>query len=266
VAALIASMGWRDAWFVLGVFVVLIMLPPAALLLKRSPEDMGLRPDGDPPDEPAVDHSQASAPRREEPRFTVREALRTRTTWLIVLSTSMVGLALGTLNHHQVAYFIDNGLSLERASFFFAMGHLFTLPGKIMWGFLSEKVPVRYCMAGNDIARAISIVLLLVVAGDPGLWGYAVFTGLGQGVAFLNAKIWADYYGRAFVGSIRGVLTPIQVVSGLGGPLLAAIIFDHTQSYNISFSICVVALVIATASIWLARPPQLKAPLQPVAV
>ena len=171
----------------------------------------------------------------------------------------MVGLALGTLNHHQVAYFIDSGLSLERASFFFAMGHLFTLPGKVMWGFLSERTPVRYCMAGNDIARAISLLLLLMIAtGEARLWGYALFTGLGQGVAFLNAKIWADYYGRAFVGSIRGILTPIQVVSGLGGPLLAAVIYDRSQSYTLSFTICTVALVVATLAILLARPPASK--------
>jgi sugar phosphate permease len=258
IAVLIAELGWRSAWVVLGILVMALMLPPAALLLRRSPEDMGLQPDGD---ERRDDRSQRSSPavrpRVEEPRFSVREALSTRTTWLIVLSTSMVGLALGTLNHHQVAYFIDSGLSLERASFFFAMGHLFTLPGKVMWGFMSERIPVRYCMAGNDLARAISILILLMFAtGDARLWGYAVFTGLGQGVAFLNAKIWADYYGRAFVGSIRGVLTPIQVVSGLGGPLLAALIYDRTESYTISFAICTAALVVATISIWLARPPR----------
>jgi len=105
---------------------------------------------------------------------------------------------------------------------------------------------------------AIGLVLLLLIAGDTGLWGYALFTGLGQGVAFLNAKIWADYYGRAFVGSIRGVLTPIQVVSGLGGPLLAAVIFDSTGSYDVSFSICAAALVVATGAIWLAKPPRRK--------
>ena len=191
-AALIAAFGWRDAWVVLGAIVIVVMLPPAALLMRRSPEDMGLRPDGDPPEvSPAVAGAIRVAPSREAPSFTVNEALRQRATWLVVLSTSMVGLALGTLNAHQVAYFIDHGLTLQRASFFFAMGHLFTLPGKVMWGFLSERVPTRYCMAGNDIARCISIVLLLLIAGDTGLWGYALFTGLGQGVAFLNAKIWA---------------------------------------------------------------------------
>jgi sugar phosphate permease len=256
-AAIIASFGWREAWVVLGLIVIVVMLPPAALLMRRAPEDMGLRPDGDPPDEPAPASETVSVSTRPaEQSWTVREALRTRATWLVVLSTSMVGLALGTLNHHQVAYFIDNGLTLERASFFFAMGHFFTLPGKVMWGFLSERVPVRYCMAGNDIARCISIVLLLVIAGDAGLWGYAVFTGLGQGVAFLNAKVWADYYGRAFVGSIRGILTPIQVVSGLGGPLLAAVLFDQTGSYDVSFSICAAALVVATVAILLAKPPR----------
>ncbi len=254
IAILISSVGWRDAWIVLGIIVMVVLLPPAIFLLRRSPEDMGLRPDGDPPED-TDDGSQTTAVRITEPRFTVKEALRKRSTWLIVLSTSMVGIALGTLNHHQVAYFIDTGLSLERASFIFAMGHLATLPSKVMWGFLSERIPVRYCMAGNDVARAISILLLLVASGGVRLWGYVVFTGLGQGVAFLNAKIWADYYGRAFIGSIRGILTPIQVVAGLGGPLLAAILYDSTQSYNLSFGFCVVALIVATGAILLARPP-----------
>jgi sugar phosphate permease len=253
IALLITSIGWRGAWVALGVIVMLVLLPPALFLLRRSPEDMGLLPDGDPPDGQASGSNVFVRP--AEPRFTVKEALRKRSTWLIVVSTSMVGLALGTLNHHQVAYFVDTGLTLERASFFFAMGHLATLPSKVMWGLLSEKVPVRYCMAGNDVARAISIVLLLVISGETRLWGYVVFTGLGQGVAFLNAKIWADYYGRAFIGSIRGILTPIQVVSGLGGPLMAALLYDETQSYDVSFAFCVLALVVATTAILLARPP-----------
>jgi len=257
IAILIERFGWRLAWVALGCFVAVILLPPALLLLKRSPEDVGLRPDGDPDEAPAPDGTAAEVIRRpEETSWSVRDALHTRTTWLVVFSTSLVGLALGTLNAHQVAYFVDSGLSLERASFFFAMGHLFTLPGKVMWGFLSERVPTRHCMAGNNIARAISIALLLVATGDFRLWGYAFFTGLGQGVAFLNAKIWADYYGRRFIGSIRGVLTPIQVVSGLGGPLLAAILYDATQSYDTSFKLCIGALIVATAAIMLARPPQ----------
>ncbi len=259
IALLISSMGWRDAWLALGIIVAVVLLPPAIFLLKRSPEDIGLLPDGDPPDE-SDDTTQTVNVRIAEPRFTARQALRKRATWFIVLSTSMVGIALGTLNHHQVAYFVDSGLTLERASFFFAMGHLATLPSKVMWGLLSERVPVRYCMAGNDVARAISIVLLLVISGEARLWGYVLFTGLGQGVAFLNAKIWADYYGRAFIGSIRGILTPIQVVSGLGGPLMAALLFDATGSYDLSFGFCVFALVVATASILLARPPSPDAP------
>ena len=259
IALLIADIGWRGAWVGLGIIVAAVMLPPALFLIRRTPEDMGLRPDGDPPEDEAPSAGGGPArPRVEEPRFSVREALTARSTWLVVLSTSLVGIALGTLNHHQVAYFVDTGLSLERASFFFAMGHLFTLPSKVMWGFLSERIAVRYCMAGNNVARAISIVFLLVGSGESRLWGYAVFTGLGQGVAFLNAKIWADYYGRAFVGSIRGVLTPIQVVSGLSGPLLAAILFDATGKYDISFWFCVAALAVATVAIWLAVPPRQK--------
>lgn len=261
-AFLIGAVGWRAAWAVLGLLIVIMVMPPTILFMRRTPEDMGLLPDGDVPEPQG-----AGAPHRsrsaEEPRWGARDALRTRTLWLLVVSFNLAGLGVSAMVVHQVAYYSDVGLSLQAASLVFALNHFLSAPAKLFWGFLAERVPVRYCMMGTFLGRTIAFLILILGSAQERVYAFALVNGLvGGAVGPLQSLIWADYYGRAFVGTIRGILAPFSLISSLGGPLFAAFVFDLVGSYNTAFMIFAGTLLLGVTTLYFAKPPGL-APAQP---
>jgi MFS family permease len=88
--------------------------------------------------------------------------------------------------------------------------------------------------------------------------GFVIGQGIGQGMGLLGPKLWADYYGRTFLGTIRGVLQPFSVVASLVGPLFAAYVYDTVGSYNLAFSVIIVCLLLSVVLLWIARPPSMK--------
>lgn len=251
-AFLIASVGWRAAWGVLGITVLALIFPPALLFLRRTPEDMGLRPDGDPPVQSVASRQSAAS----EPRWTVRSALRTRTLWLLVLTSNLSSLAYGGVLYHIVAYYTDIGLSLQAASVMIALNHFVALATKWPLGLLSERIPARYGLILTFGGRIGGLLFLLLGDSPLRVLGYVLVSGsLSHSIGMLQAKIWADYYGRAFVGSIRGVLTPLNLFSSIGGPLFAAFVFDKLGSYNSALWVFVVTLSLASITVYFAKPP-----------
>lgn len=260
VAYFVGNSGWRSAWGFLGWGLAILLIPPVVLFMRRTPEDMGLRPDGEPPVQPIPEHSGSAlsrpAPSRsEEPQWGVRDALRARTTWLLVVATNMWSLAGSAFLVHQLPYFMDVGLSLQAASFVVAFNNLVTIVAKLFWGFAAEQVPPRYCLAACYFLRAAGILVLLIGSGFGRIYLYAVVSGLGIAFAPLSAQIWADYYGRRSVGAIRGAVAPFNVFSSLGGALFAAVAFDLTGSYEGAFGVFSAALFLGSILVYLAKPP-----------
>ncbi|HCH08185.1 MAG TPA: hypothetical protein DEW32_03160, partial [Dehalococcoidia bacterium] len=101
----IGQYGWRAGWVVLGLILLVIVAPMAALLMRRSPEDAGMQPDGD----PAPVDSQHAAATKSEYSFTLKQALRTRSLWLMVGIQSVMLVSLSPVLFHQVAYVQDKG-------------------------------------------------------------------------------------------------------------------------------------------------------------
>lgn len=260
VAFLIEAVGWRNAWAVLGVLVVLAVAPAAALFMRRTPEDVGLLPDGEAPETRPAAGGPPLPPPREEPRWRLGEALRVRTTWYLLLAMNLYSLAAGALVNHQAAYFMDAGFSLQQAGALVAAIHALTLPAKLVWGFASERIPVRYCLLACYVARMAGVLVLPLGAGQGRVYWSVVFSGLGQGVGALVSQIWADYYGRRFIGTIRGVLGPFSLAASLAGPLFTAYMFDVAGTYDGAFLISGSVLVLASLLLYLARPPQRRAP------
>ncbi|MCX6022149.1 MAG: MFS transporter, partial [Chloroflexi bacterium] len=116
--ALIQNAGWRADWAALGVLVMLLVVPAAALLMKRRPEDLGLLPDGDLPGQPPPPATGARTARSAaaEVSFTRAEAVRTRALWLIVGSFTLANMGLSAMAVHLIPYFKSRGLTASEAA------------------------------------------------------------------------------------------------------------------------------------------------------
>ena len=92
---LINEIGWRGAWIVLAIIGIVVIVPLAAIFVRRQPEDVGLVPDGDTPDVGKDGDGSGVRAVVDEVSWTVREAVRTTTLWRLVIVFSMVQLATG---------------------------------------------------------------------------------------------------------------------------------------------------------------------------
>ena len=149
--------GWEDAWIVLGALVWAIALWPVSILIRQSPESVGLLPDGDEPNKPG--NVAESPPMPEEPKWTLREAAHTPTLWLLALSTGLLFLLQSGTNIHQGAYFLDQGLGVGISAASLSLNAVFTGIGSLFWGWVVGKAPVQYSYAGVATMMATALVL-----------------------------------------------------------------------------------------------------------
>ena len=247
--------GWRAVFVVFAFTMVLFQALPAALFLRRRPEDMGLLPDGDGRPR-AVADSGKRPDIREEYSWTLRQALRTPTLWLLI-SAIVVALTVNAgVGFHLVAYYTDAGID---ATIAVGAMSLYAMTGALanaIWGFLSEKVPERLLATVVMILTAAAILYLLLVKTTAGAFIFAVVFGLtSRGEGTLVGIILAQYYGRNSYGAISGFVYPFNML-GLGfGPLISSISFDLSGSYQAVFSVYVAVSLVSALLLWLARKP-----------
>jgi MFS family permease len=258
-ALLIASIGWRYSWGVMGITLMVLMVPAVLLFMRRQPEDMGLLPDGATPQALAPADGPAASPLPQaelEPSWSLREALRTRTMWILVVSLNLVNLATVPMVLLQVPYFTEQGMSNQGASYLFTLSWLGFTISRFIWGFVAEHVPIRFALAGMCLARSLGIFCLVLVPYPYNIGPFLLFSGvLGGAMGILQPMAFANYYGRASTGRIQGAIRPLMSVPQLVGPLTVAILFDATGSFSFAFMGASVLGFLGTAIVLFAKPP-----------
>lgn len=231
---LIDGYGWRSSWQILALLFMVIPIPASALFLRRQPEDMGLRVDGDPPDSPA-DNSPLSQPHRpaaEEPVWTVRQAFRTATMWKLVAVFALAGVAQGGASFHRIPYFVEKAYDPLLVSWSFAADAGGAAALALVSGWLADRIPIRFLAAVSFSGFIIAILLMIYVASAEMMFLSTIVFGCSVGVGMIvHTYIFAAYYGRVFLGTIRGLVMPINLLSaGLGAPLVGYL-HDYAGSY-----------------------------------
>lgn len=262
-SVIIGTSGWREAWIVLGLLVWGIALIPTALLIVQQPEDVGLSPDGDAPI-PQGEISEASergqsAPQivPEEPVWTLKEAMRTPALWMFATATGMVFLVQAGVNTHLAAYLRDQGLNAAFAGFGISLNAAFLGLGSLFWGWITEKIPPRYALAGVAVSVGGASALFVFADSTPEILIYAVLFGFGVGGLLSVPPVgYADYYGRRSLGVIRGVTEPLTTFGQAIGAVAAGIVFDFTESYKFAFMAFAIMGGLATVLVLFARPPR----------
>ncbi len=260
--AIMAVSDWRHAYLWLAGLTFVCIVVPSALYIRRRPEDMGLHPDGMAPDAvPPEGSSNASRPlqgRKQgyEESWTLAEARKTRALWLIVLFSLLAPFALGSMNLHMVANFQDKGipagLAVSVLSIFAIVSSLTVLP----WGFLVERVHVRYTAMLMCAFQGIACVIIIVAKTFPMAVVFGLVFGIGQaGWTIIQNLIFSDYFGRRHAGAIRGFTSPFRLLGPLG-PVFTGYVRDVTGSYNFAFKILAGVFIAMFVLLLLAVPPK----------
>ncbi len=220
--------GWRAGWLALGAVTLLIGFVPSWLFLVRRPEDIGLAPDRARRAGEAADTSRDVA----EARFSRAEALRSPAFWLLVLYTVLVYPVQAGVSLHQAPHLIERGLDASTAAMIVSVFSLMSGASTVICGLIPRRLPMAIPLAltGTLLAAGTLLMSRIATAADGYLAASLFGFGIG-GVLTLIPVAWADYFGRANYGAIRGIALPAQVLAQASGPLIAAAVRDATGSY-----------------------------------
>ncbi len=233
---IISGAGWRWSAASLGFMVWALTLVPVLLWMRRQPEDMGLRPDGDPParQQQADDRTQpgATPSRGSEVHFTLRETLRTRTFWILLAALCLTSFVNTGVNFNFIPYMSDQGLSEAQAVTVLTIWSLTGIPASLLAGFVVERISAQAVILAFQLGMIVGTLILIALDS---MWIGAVFA-IVHGVAFAGSLlaqqvIIADYYGSRHLGAIRGAVLPWQMATNAIGPLAATLVFDTQGSY-----------------------------------
>ncbi len=248
---LITRIGWRDTWVVLAIIVWVVLIPVAIVLVRRSPESVGLRPDG------------ATAPTAgerltvgSEQDWTLGEALRTRAFWLVLIASAPQSLLTTALVFHQAAVFDSRGLTSGMSAAVLAVMGPVSLAGTMAGGFLADRVPNRYLLLAGQALLVVGTLLVMTMSTAWQAFVYGAVVGFASGgLITVSAVIWPAYYGRRHLGSIRGAATTSMVAGAALGPLPFAFAFEAFGSYTAVLTLFIVFPVVSVAAAYFARPP-----------
>ena len=141
------------------------------------------------------------------------------------------------MNTHLAAYLRDQGLSAAFAGFGISLNAAFLGLGSLFWGWITERIPPRYAMAGIAIIVAGSSALFIIADSTIEVLTYSTLFGFGVGgLLSVPPVAYADYYGRRSLGVIRGVTEPLTSFGQAIGAVLAGVVFDLTDSYELAFA------------------------------
>ena len=225
---LVEHHGWRTTNVLFGIVVMAVVIPVCAIFVRRTPEDIGLFPDGaDGPPSEAVDQSPRLRALTTTEDWTVREAMRTRSMWLLLTALGLSGVVLTGTLVYRVDFWRDTGMSSGLVAFGTTLDPLTVVFSVFAFGMVADRLPVRYLGFVGLAGLSVS-VLPMVLTGGQGytivlhnvIWGASA-----GGFITLNNLVWPNYFGRQFLGAIRGVVLPVSIAaSGIGAPLYGYIL------------------------------------------
>ena len=256
VALAVLTLGWRTAAFLSGVGVLLLV--PLVFLIRRSPESMGLLPDG-----------ERAAPRDASPdvrglvrfdaghEFTAREALRTPAFWLLATFHSLRNVPYSGVTVHLVPLLVWKGLDEPMAAFFVGLTAFFTAVVRPLTGWLGDRQSKQTIGASGVMLGAVGLAVLLYSGG--GVWGLVLFAFLfafGDGINSVTWALVGDFFGRTHFATIRGWISMLQSLASIPGAVVTGWIYDRTQSYTWAIVPFIVCYAVAGLILWRLRPPE----------
>lgn len=226
---LIVHYGWRVAVDILAAaFVVLVV--PAAVLVRQRPEDVGLSPDGD--------TTTSLVDRGPKTGATFQSAIAGRMFWLLSISSIPPAIAWGIVNTHQIAYMVGIGLSPALAAGIVTVAALASLPGRLALNAAADWLGPKLVLIIDIAIQAVGILILINSGSLVGLLCYSILYGVSTGAAFGVRNAWlGGLFGRKAFGAITALHGTLIYIGGAIGPVTAGAMYDHFGNYTLAFTI-----------------------------
>lgn len=250
-AALIENYGWRSGFLLYALFTGFIVVPLVLRLVISSPEDIGLKPDGElvSNEEIALSNQgdgQELESQKEDEQVISTPVLKERNFWVLACTVGLLFCCQSATLTHMVPRITDAGFTLQLASLVMSLCAGFGVLGKLIFGYLGD-----YWSARRTLWLTISsqIIGQLAMFADHNLLVFAIgaaFFGFGMGgVVPLLSTLIGNLFGRESFGKAMGLMRPAMFPIQIIGVPLAGWVYDTTGSYDPAFYTFLVLYLVA---------------------
>lgn len=263
VQLVIEGAGWRTACVAMGLLILLV-LAPINLLLRKRPEDMGLQPDGDaaPANLAAQQASNVVDAAWAAVDWTLGRAIRTARFWWLALGYFCALYAWYAVQVHQTKYLVEIGFSPIVAAWALGLVSLAGIPGQIALGHISDRIGRESVWAASSLGFVVCYLALILLQQTPTLpLLYLMIAAqgvLGYGLTSIFGAVVAEIFQGKHYGSIFGTLMLAAIAGGALGPWVTGALHDALGSYNLAFWIGVGASLLSALAVWQAAPGKVR--------
>jgi MFS family permease len=279
IGSIVTLKGWRVAWADIGWALILALAPLLLLLVRRSPEAIGLSIDGEPAASgmgnacrgaavPSANARTANLqaiaasnttdltgePAQESATFL--EALGTGAFWVMATASAMYGLIASGIGLFNESILKARGLDPAVYHTTLAITAITALAGNFLGGYLASKGAMNRLMSAAMLLLTISLAALPSISAVWHAIVLAVIMGVAGGfVMVLFFSFWGHVYGRRHLGMIQGAAQTLTVIASAVGPLILAECVDRTRSYAFAFYLLAGVVAVLAIASWVTPVP-----------
>jgi MFS transporter, OFA family, oxalate/formate antiporter len=227
IANLIINMGWRKTYIIMGLVILIVGLPIALFVMKKTPEQLGLKPYG-------ADEADISTNKKAEIEIDITPAEAKKQPFFYIYMIGIFSLGLITTGSlQQITPYVSDMHGMVYAATIVATYSLLGILGKLILGWLSDKFGILKSGAMGYTAISIAFILLLFGQNKSVLIAMAIFLAFGNAVASVSTPLFAGHiFGTNNYGAMMGITnSAFQVGMALGG-ILSAAVYDVLGSYK----------------------------------
>ena len=253
---IIENYSWRFALVFVIASTALIAIPLAYFFMKdHPPEYYGMLPDGDHLKKREGDEKEVKLDYGYD--FTPKEALKTRSFWMMLIAFMLNGGTLAMITIHQMAFHQSLGIDAMAAAGILGLMATISLGGRFLTATLGGKYTERqYIMLGYTL-RTIGLGIFIYARTIPFIMLFALVYGVGYGITIpAQTSLRANYFGRKAYATITGYTTLFGAITNVAYPLFAAWIYDTTGSYIQAFWVVTALQGFAIVFMYLAKKPE----------
>ncbi|MGD9158468.1 MAG: MFS transporter [Desulfobacteraceae bacterium] len=266
VGYIIKMAGWRNAFLITAATVCIILIPAAAIFLRRSPDEIGLLPDNERSSVNKNDLPEVNTTKKQisnsTTEWTLGTAMKTSPFRWVVLTGACHGFMVNMMIVHEAIYIVDSGFSTLLAASILGITNGLSSVGNTCFGGLSDHIGRKVSLTLGAFIAFSGMIFLFFLKTHPStllLYMFTILYGIGQGsYTAIYASSMADLFAGPSLGKIMAVLS---VGYGLGGALSSytgGYLFDITGSYIIPFICLMVAICLGSFGIWMASPDKIR--------
>ena len=254
---IIINHGWRPALIFVALSTLIVCLPLAWFWMRdHPPEHYGLLPDGDTVIK-GYESEMNGGEAYEEYEFTPKQALRTKSFWMVLISFALSSGITAAVTMHQMPYLIDIGVDPMAAAGVLGLMATMSLPGRVVFAWVGDKWGERKSLMLGYALKTVGVLIWTMAKGIPMILLFVVLYGIGYGGTIpVSTALRASYFGRKAYATITGYITFFTALTNIVYPIFAGWSYDVTGSYVGAFTPIAGAQALSIVFMFFAKKPK----------